>query len=60
MLYGIKQLFLEYAFTAVSGEEQNELAGTGRKTELIWIFCLRICNRKSKMFQSTARDSITS
>lgn len=60
MLYGIKQLLLEYFFTSISGEEQSQAAGTGIGRALIWIFYLRIYNAKSKRFQSIARDSIRS
>lgn len=60
MFYGIEQLLLEYSFIAVSGEEQNVVAGIGTKMELIWIFYLRIYNAKVKIFQSIRRDSIGS
>lgn len=60
MLYSIKQLLFEYFFTAVSGEEQNEVAGPGAGTDLIGFLYLRIHNTKSKTFQSIASDSIRS
>lgn len=60
MLYGIKQFLFEYFLTAVSGKEQNEGAGSGRGTALIWIFYLRIFNPKSKTFQSIGTDSVGS
>lgn len=60
MLYGTEQLFLEYSFIAVSGEEQNAAASIGKKIVLIWIFYLRIYNIKTKQFHFRARDSIRS